>query len=210
MRPTDPTAERLLRVVLCLESAPWPAALSAYDAGLLALTIRCEGPAAKAEVYRWFMREVGGALVVRGDERRARRVDAFHDAIATIDSLLLRFRAGLDPERRPNLRSMLVKWIEWRAKDHLRSDARHTSRRAAYADDARAAPGNPYFAVRVAEVLALLDGAEPVDRALRLVGLGHTVSEAARLTGASRQQIYRARGTLAARSRDDACREVEP
>ena len=37
---------------------------------------------------------------------------------------------------------------------------------------------------------------DPVARALRLVGFGHTIAGAARLTGASRQQIYRAREAL--------------
>lgn len=196
MRPTDPNAERLLMAALRLEGAPWPRALQAYGAHLLALATRCERPAAKAEVYRWFMREAGGALVVRDPQRRENLRDAFHEAVATIPDLLLRFRAGLDPGRRPNLRSMLVKWIEWGANEHYRREQRHAKRQLPYRADDRLIPGGPDHVLLLREVLALLDGADPVDRALRLVGLGETIAEAARRTGASRQQIYRARRLL--------------
>lgn len=198
MRATDPVAERLLGVVLRLENAPWPGALRAYGASLLALASRCEQPAAQAEIYRWFLREAGGALVVFDDARRARLQDAFHDMVVAIPGVLLRFRAGLDPGRRPNLQSMLVKWIEWRAGDLHRSEARHASRRAPYRADDRLASGAPDLALQLVEVLALLRGADPIKRALRLVGLGYSIASAARLTGVSRQKIYRARRALRA------------
>jgi len=208
MRPTDPVAERLLRVVLRLETAPWPAALRAYGASLLALSSRCERPAAKAEVYRWFMREAGGALTAFDDARQARLRDGFHEVITNIPGMLLRFRSGLDPERQPNVRSMLVKWIEWWANDLYRSEARHASRRAPYRVDDRLSPDRSHIAVQLGEVLAILDGDDPRKRALRLVGLGYTVAEAARLTGASRQQIYRERRAL--RATFDAIDDDEP
>ena len=78
MRSTDPVARHVLSTIMRLEGAPWPAALRAYGAHLLALATRCERPAGKAEMYRWFMRETGGVLVVcdpqRGDDgaRRTR------------------------------------------------------------------------------------------------------------------------------------------
>ncbi len=204
MRPTDPDAERLLMAALRLEGAPWPRALQAYGAQLLALATRCEGPAAKAEVYRWFMREAGGALVVRDPQRRQNLRDAFHEAIATMPDLLLRFRAGLDPGRRPNLRSMLVKWIEWAANEHYRREQRHAKRRFPYRADDRLTPERPDHVVLLREVLALLDGADPTRRALRLVGLGVPIAEAARRTGVSRQKIYRVRALLI------AARDAEP
>lgn len=199
MRPTDPAAERMLGVVLRLESAPWPGAQSAYGANLLALSTRCERPAAKAEIYRWFMREGGGALVSRHEERRADLRDAFHEMVAKIPWILLHFRAGLDADRRPNLKSMLVRWIGWRANGLYKSRQRHASRRAPYRLSDQLAPGGPDIAAQLGEVLALLDGADPVIRALRLVGLGHTIAGAARLTGVSRQKIYRARSALQAK-----------
>lgn len=179
-----------------MESADWPKAMAAYGASLLALSVRCEQPSAKAEVYRWFMREAGGSLTAFGDDRRAGLRDAFHEMVARIPGLLLRFRAGLGSERSPNLKSMLVCWIRWRASELEASRRRYTSRAVPVQLNDRAAPGRPDLTVHLAEVLALLDGADPTARALRLVGLGHTIAAAARLTGVSRQQIYRAREVL--------------
>lgn len=194
---TDLVAERLLLTVLRLESAPWPAALRAYGAALLALAIRCERPSAKAEVYRWFLREAGGALRDRHESRRECLRDAFHDTIARMPGILMRCRAALDPARRPNLRSMLVAAIRWRANGLHRSvHGRHDTRRAPYIGDDRRAAGTPDLVVEMREVLALVSGADPRYRALLLVGAGHTVAEAARLTGVSRQTIYRMRDLL--------------
>lgn len=196
LRPTDLVAEELLHVVLRLERAPWPESQGTYAAGLLALAIRCDFAPAKAEVYRWFTREAGGSLVAHGESHRANLRDAFHEAVAIIPELLLRYRAGLDPGRRPNLRSMLVKWIHWRAGDLYEAEQRYAGRRSTRPIDERAAPATAEAAVELREVLALLDGAAPHLRALRLVGLGHSIAEAARLTGVSRQHIYRMRDAL--------------
>lgn len=196
MRPTDRVAERLLRVVLRLERAPWPGAQSAYAAALLALATRCHLPVAKAEVYRWFVCQAGGSLVAVGHGRRERLRDAFHDAVARLPEVLLRFRAGLDSGRRPNVRSMLVKWIYWRAGDLYSAEQRHDARKAIEQVEDQPAPERTDATVELGEVLALLDGADPRQRALRLVALGHSVAHAARLTGASRQQVYRARDAL--------------
>ena len=197
MRGTDPIAERLLAVALRLESAPWPAAMKAYGASLLALATRCERPAAKAEVYRWFTRAASGALRDRHDHRRECLRDAFHDTVARIPGILMRFRAALDPARPPNLRSMLVAAIRWRAKGLYRSlHGRHDARRGHIDADGRRVAGGPDIALEMREVLALLRGADPRYRALLLVGAGHTVAEAARLTGVSRQTIYRVRDEL--------------
>ncbi len=199
MRPTDPVAERMLMVVLRLESAPWPGAMRAYGAALLALAIRCERAPAKGEIYRWFVRAAGGALSHRDAARRECLHDAFHDTVTCISGRLLRFRAGLDPSRRPNLRSMLVAWIGWRAKELYRSRRwRHDHRRVPYRVDDRPASSRPDLAVELDEVLALLGGADPRRRALRLVAMGCTIAEAARLTGVSRQAIYRIREALRA------------
>lgn len=150
------------------------------------------------------MREAGGALVVRDPQRRENLRDAFHEAVATIPDLLLRLRAGLDPGRRPNLRSMLVKWIAWAANENYRREHRHAKRRFPYRVDDRLTPERPDHVVLLREVLALLDGADPTRRALRLVGLGVPIAEAARRTGVSRQKIYRVRALLI------AARDAEP
>lgn len=196
LRRTDAIAEQLLDVVLRLERAPWPRAQQSYAAGLIGLATRCDLGPAKAEIYRWFAREAGGSLVVSDERHRENLRDAFHEAVTLIPDLLLRFRAGLDPDRRPNLRSMLVKWIHWRAGDLHDAERRHTGRCTSLQVDDRAVPARAELAVELGEVLALLDGEVPRVRALRLVGLGYSVAEAARLTGASRQQIYRVRDAL--------------
>lgn len=198
MRPTDPIAERLLGLVLRLESAPWPRAQRAYARGLRALASRCDAPAAKAEIYRWLVREAGGALAGEDAAHRETLRDALHDAIARAPELLTRFHAGLDPERRPNLRSMLVRWIHWRAGNLRCAERRYAGRRWPLLVDDRPTPTRAEAVVELREVLALLDAGSPRCRALWLVGLGHSIMAAARLTGASRQQIYRARDTLRA------------
>ena len=196
MRPTDPIAARLLGVVLRLESAPWPSSMRAYGAALLALSARCDRAPAKAEVYRWFSEAARGALVSRVPARYDCLRDAFHDMVAAIPSILLRFRASLDPSRRPNLRSMLVFMIHWRANTAYKARALYASRRAALLYDPRCAADRPDATTELREVLALLDGADPRHRALALVALGHNIADAARLTGVSRQAIYRIRDQL--------------
>ncbi len=194
----------MLAALLRLEAEPWPGGLRAYSAMLVALSSRCEQHrAAKGEIYDWLERVAGGALVVRNEVRRECLRDAFHEAVASIDGLLLHFRAGLRDDRRPNLRSMLVAWIVWRAGDLRRSlHQRHDDRRSRGVDATlhlavTPVADNPETTVITADIAAMLaaDGS-PAARALLLVGAGYSVAEAARRTGASRQQVYRARGLL--------------
>lgn len=200
VRQRDPSVRHMLGALLELEASPWPAAMRSYGAMLVALSARCERcQGAKAEVYRWYMRELAGSLVVHGPERRECLQDALHEAVARIPGLLLHFRAGLDASKAPNFRSMLAAWVRWRAKDLYRSTwRRHADRRAELVWDGRAAPGSQASTVEANEVLALLGGEAPTSRALRMVGLGYGVAEAARRTGVSRQAIYRARRALRA------------
>lgn len=188
----------MLAVVLRLEAASWPGAMRAYSAALLALATRCERAPAKGEIYRWFMRVAGGALMAADEERRECLRDAFHDAVVRIPGILLRWRSGLKPSRSPNLRSMLVAWIRWRGTAVYRARRRHASRHVRLVDHDRVAPGRPDRATELREVLALLDGANPRQRALLLVAEGHTIASAARLTGVTRQTIYRIRAEFRA------------
>lgn len=202
-REQDPVARRMLATVQRLEAAPWPAAKQAYRAMLVALASRCEDPAAKSEVYRWFKRAAGGSLVVHGPDHRDCLRDAFHEAVARIPGLLLQFRAGLTNDRRPNIQSMLVAWIRWRANDLYRSlYLRHRGRQSQGVDAmthlaSLPAYDNPEIAVIAADICGLLvsDGSPP-SHALLIVAQEYTIAEAARLTGASRQQIYRERQRL--------------
>lgn len=205
VRQHDPCAQRMLDALLRLERSPWPAAMQAYGSTLVALSVWCERHReAKGEVYHWAMREIGGVLAVRGDARRACLTDALHEAVARVPGLLLRFRAGLTARKTPNLRSMLAAWVRWRGKDLLRSTwGRHADRGAAYVWDGQVDPGRSDTSTLAHEVLALLDRDNPAHQALMLVGLGESMAEAARRTGASRQQVYRARDALLAIVDDD-------
>lgn len=201
-RQVDPLARRLLADIRRLESTAWPAVRQAYAAALLVLATRCEAPAGKAELYRWYMRRAGGSLVVRDPTRARCRQDALHDVVADCAGLLLRIRAGLDDGKRPNLQSLLVAQVIWRAGDILRSQhERHTRLRAALEPCSvnPARPAGPDAAVLAREVGDQIDLDDRRERALLLVAEGHSIAEAARRTGSSRQQIYRARATVAAR-----------
>lgn len=199
-RQRDPAARRLFDVLRWLERHPWPATRRAYSATLIALANRCEQPAARSEMYGWALREFGGYLMHRNALVRECRADALADTFAALPGTLLRFRAGLDDMKRPHLVSMLKAAFVWRSTDILESTHHRHQRRTApeLRNDDRPAVGRADFTVEANEVLALLSGSVPTARALRLVGLGYSVAEAARRTGASRQQIYRARVSLRA------------
>lgn len=199
-RQRDPTARRMLADLLALEGSPWPEARPEYADALLAFATRCERIEAQAEMYRWARRELGGYLVHRDPRVRECRADALADAVATLPGLLLRFRAGLDDHRRPNLVSMLRAALLWASNDMLESRYRRHDRRErpARLDHEQAAVGRPDATLLIREVRDLLAGGARTSIALWLIGLGHAVAEAARQTGASRQAIYRARDALRA------------
>ena len=103
-----------------------------------------------------------------------------------------------------NLLSMLRAAVIWRANDIAESTHRRHARREVLSDGegvARsvdfATPATALDEVQAREVCALLaaDFSAP-SRALLLIGQGDSISEAARRTGASRQQVYRARELL--------------
>lgn len=200
VRQRDPTARRLLAVLLDLERAPWPAARSAYAAALLAFATRCERTDARADMYRWAVAEFAGYLQHRNAQVRECRIDALADLSTELPGTLLRFRAGLDDSKRPHLTSMLRAAFLWRSTDLLESlHLRHTRRTMPeLRDDDRPTPGGPGTVTMAREVLALLDPADPHAHGLLRVAAGDSIAEAARRTGLSRQQIYRARARLKA------------
>jgi len=207
VRQRDPTARRMLAGVLALEGSHWPETRPAYAAALLALATRCEQVEARAEMYRWGLAEFRGYLLDRSDRVSECRVDALADMATGIAGMLLRLRSGLNDDRRPNLASMLRKALIWIAKDIYRSRyERHASRTAPeLRDNERPAVGRTDSRTLANEVLALLadePGATRTSKSLRMVGLGYSIAEAARRTGASRQQIYRARDELLSRIED--------
>jgi len=200
MRERDPTARRLLAEVLRLEEQTWPTVRSRYSTTLIALADRCAPKSGKAEVYRWAMRHIGGVLVERGERRRECLTDALHEAVALSPSILLQFRAGLDVGRRPNIRSMLAAWINWRGGDFFESRYRRHQRHAEAVFTRCPLPdayASPEAGTSAREMIHRLwpDG-DPASRGLLLHGAGHSIAEAARRTGASRQQIYRRRERL--------------
>lgn len=202
-REVDPEARRLIARVVELETCPWPEAIADYSEALMALAIRCEAKPGKAELMRWFERHGGGALMAYGEAWRESLRDAFHEVIARSAGVLQQFRAGLTPERAPNLRSMLVACVTWRANDlHTSFYRRHTpyrDRRSVDSDRVLSIAGlhNPAIEAASREIWARLDPERPEHRALMLVGMGFSVAEAARRTGCSRQQIYRSRAHFA-------------
>ncbi|MCA9608524.1 MAG: helix-turn-helix domain-containing protein [Myxococcales bacterium] len=201
-RQHDPEARRLLVELERLESSPWPATLDAYAAALLALGQRCEQPQGMAEFHRWSTARLAGLLNGRAPAWREWRSDALADVTATIAGTLWAFRAGLDARRRPNLLSMVRAAVIWRANDIAESlHHRHQRRRGRPAALEETASSADAFTVAFArEVCAQLAAGPAPEHALLLIGQGESIAEAARRTGASRQQVYRARERLAARA----------
>lgn len=196
-REVDDVARRLLAKLNRLEQEPWPAVMLPYGDALIALARRCERRPGKAELYRWAQRELH-ALVGGGDTLfyQAQR-DALADVIALASERLLQIRSTLRTDRPPNLVSMIRAAVRWRGRDILESlHQRHDRRRASVPPDLRTAISSPHTRLLLREVCDLLDHTAPPDRALLLIGQGETIAGAARRFGASRQQIYRARGRL--------------
>lgn len=195
-REVDPEARRLLARAAEVERGPWPAGLAEYAATLTALSIRCEAKAGMAELLRWI-----GRVTVHPSWAECHD-DALHDVVVRAAGQLGRFRARLDPARRPNLRSMLARAVAWQARTlHTSHHGRHAAHRDHSIHFDRlgriAGPHDPEFEAAAREIWGLLDAAVPVDRALMLVGLGCSVAEAARTTGASRTRIYARRAAFA-------------
>ena len=196
-RQHDPEARRLLTELENLESAPWPASFDAYAAALLALGQRCERTDGMAELHRWATMRLAGLLNGRSAAWREWRADALADVTATIAGTLWAFRAGLDARRRPNLLSMVRAAVIWRANDLAESlHHRHMRRRGAVAVEHASAPGDAFTATFARTLCAQLAAGSAPDRALLLIGQGDSIAGAARRTGASRQQVYRARERL--------------
>ncbi|MEZ4437373.1 MAG: helix-turn-helix domain-containing protein [bacterium] len=196
-RQDDPEARRLLGEVERLESAPWPAALGDYGAALLALGERCERTSGMAEFHRWSAARLAGLLNGRSARWREWRADALADVTATIAGTLWAFRAGLDARRRPNLLSMVRAAVIWRANDIAESlHHRHERRRGSAVGAERGAAADAFTVAFARGVCARLAAGPAPERALLLIGAGESIAEAARRTGASRQQVYRARERL--------------
>ncbi|MCB9553900.1 MAG: hypothetical protein H6705_18855 [Myxococcales bacterium] len=197
-RQHDPDARRLLAELEALEGGPWPTTLDDYAAALVTLGQRCERPPGMAEFHRWSTTRLQGLLNGRSPAWREWRADALADVTATIAGTLWAFRAGLDARRRPNLLSMVRAAVIWRANDIAESlHNRHQRRRGTPHAVERATPLADAFTVTFArELCAHLAAGPAPERALLLIGQGASNAEAARRTGASRQQVYRARERL--------------
>ncbi|MCB9529982.1 MAG: helix-turn-helix domain-containing protein [Myxococcales bacterium] len=196
-RQHDPEARRLLGELEDLEAAPWPAAFGGYAAALLTLGQRCERADGMAEFHRWSTARLAGLLNGRSAHWREWRADALADVTASIAGTLWAFRAGLDARRRPNLLSMVRAAVIWRANDIAESlHHRHQRRRGVWAGGEQAAAADGFTVTFAREVCDRLAAGSASERALLLLGAGESIAEAARRTGASRQQVYRARDRL--------------
>lgn len=197
-REVDPEARRLLAELDRIEAGPWPAGLPDYAEALLALAVRCEAKVGKAEVYRWMLRELAGVIHARDGRWADARLDAVAVMATTSDGLLLRWRSTLDAARRPNLRSMAGALLGWRGNEIWTSrSARHAQRELPWQADLVVPIGaRQETRVVAAEVCDVLEAGGPPERALLRLALGDSIAEAARRTGASRQQVYRARRRL--------------
>lgn len=209
---SDPEAAALLAELGRLELGRWPDGVDAYRAGLLALAQRCETrPAAVAEVYHWAREAVAAYLHAVGPELAECRADALVDVALGAAGLLLRWRAGVHEGRRPNLASMVRYRVRARGKDlyvtrHRRHHGPQRRRASPSALDRLAAmTADPSLVVYAAKVVRLLDDSDPARRALLWVGAGASIAEAARRTGASRQQVYRCRALVAGEMAPDDC-----
>lgn len=204
-REIDLEARRLIDRVCDLERQSWPEARDAYAEALIALAIRCEAKAGKAEILRWLLRVSGGLLNIRDVRWRECAQDALHEVVALSAGQLLRCRSGLEAAPAPNLRSMFGAIIWWRAKgffeSRYRRHVRHLAPWAMHADRvaSMAGPSRPVEEAFGREVWRLLDPDSPSDAALMMVGVGFSIAEAARQTGISRQAIYRCRADFAER-----------
>ena len=197
-REVDPEARRLLAELDHIEAGPWPAGLEAYAETLLGLAVRCEEKAGKAEMYRWLLRERVRVIYASDGKQAAARLDAAAVIAPTSAGLLLQWRAALDPRQRPNLRSMTGALIAWRGKDAWTSNReRHWKREVQWtsAFDGRVCPRQETRVI-ADEVCRFLAAGGPPEEALLRLALGESIAEAARRTGASRQQVYRARRRL--------------
>ncbi|MCA9559166.1 MAG: helix-turn-helix domain-containing protein [Myxococcales bacterium] len=188
--------------MLALEREPWPGVNGhtqlRYAAGLVRLSALIEPESGTTAFFLWLHKRLGGVTRSRRGQRWEECAnDAIADAAVSGAGLMLRYRVALDARRRPQLVSMLLAWILWQAKDLYGSRyGRHDARRAVVADlvPPPVHPPSPCVQVRARLALEhLLRGQRPAERGLLLHAIGHSVAEAARRTGASRQQIYRQR-----------------
>lgn len=192
-READPAARALIAELLRLEDRPWPGAMAAYAEALLALATRCEFKAGQSELYRWASRALHAVLHEGDDDLRECRIDGLADVVMSSMGRLLMFRSTLVESTPPNLQSMLAQAVRWRAKDLIESRHRRHARRRGEGEAWQPAPASPFTRLLAREVHALLADAGAAGRALVMIGEGESIAEAARRTGASRQQVYRAR-----------------
>lgn len=193
----DATAVRLLERVAALERSRWPDAMPEYRHALHRLGVRClDHPSAVAELHRWLVRV--DRSVWRWPDARESWRDAQVDVAVEAGSLLLKFAGLLHASKRPNLRSMLRYVVRTRTLDRLRGERRHHRQResAARIETLRDARANPERAVFAREVHALLDDGRATSAALLRVGLGDSVTRAARRCGVCRQAVYGRRAAL--------------
>ncbi len=187
--------------VLALEAAG-AADAAAYQLALrgLAASLRADDAPARSALSDWLLAGLGllpePAL---GEPWREALWDAAADLLADAEGLadlLEKAAARLDARDAParlNLLSMLRAKAAWRAKDKLRRRRAWQQRRApAEADHGAVDPQARCVAGLVVARVAQRFGDEPgLGDALAALLAGHSVTEAARRTGLSRQAVYR-------------------
>lgn len=157
-----------------------------------------QGGRVRTGVGRWLLKATG---LTEGPDTGVAWQEHLWDATAELIShptalpdLLDRAAERLTPEIRPNLQSLLMARLRWRARDLQRA---RQQRAPEVASILRGTPAAEAAEPRIIAGLAV-EGAlaqladEPAARlAVERLLLGDSVAEAARLTGLSRQAIYR-------------------
>lgn len=195
----------VLEEVLHLETAghlDTPVRVGIYRRALEALAAELRhderGQTVRSGVARWLLSITGLESGPNGDIWREHLWDATAELVSHPDALpnlLERASTRLKPEIRPNLQSLLLARLRWRARDLQRA---RQSKAPEVASAHRAVPASDAASeARLVAGLAV-DGALTnfaQDTATRHVMerllLGDTVADAARATGMTRQAVYR-------------------
>lgn len=187
----------------------WPETMDEYAASVRVLAAELRQTDARRRQAAWqplhdmLARELAPLLFPRGGAERQARRDAWNEMIcdvpalaAALDDAAAKFKA----ERTPNFVSLFRARLIWKANDIIESEVRRHDRRVRPVADPHALRGQTTAAqpprcerrILAQQLVAEFTRRDPVDgRIFRLLMDDLSIAEIARLTGRSRQQIYR-------------------
>lgn len=202
-RPPTPA---VLEEVLHLEIAgrlETPARAGIYRRSLEALAEELRSPVRGPEVRSGLALWLLGAAGLEsgpegGDVWRELLWDATAELVShesTLPDLLNRAAERLGPGVRPNLQSMLLARVRWRARDLQRARQSRapevSSALKAEPSDEQAAHARLIAGLAVDGALKMFADDPPTRRVMERLLLGDNVADAARATGLTRQAVYR-------------------